>query len=162
MLEPDCGVGGWTSESAANDPYPRALPPLVGTLLPLAAVTLMLLGCDLLTGPSQDRQIGEIGYPNNVEITIPDSVQSGQAFIVSVRTFGSDGCWRDDGTDVEVRGLIATVTPYDIHRVEAGTACTQAIIEIKHSAQLTFVGSGAAQVSVRGRDGTVTREVTVY
>ena len=127
----------------------------------LVTGTVLLAGCSLITGVSESRQVGMLGYPDDLLISVPDSAVVGQPLAVTVRTLGSDGCWKGDGTDIKVNGLTATITPYDVDRVTRGTACTQMLVEIIHTANLTFGLRGEAQISIRGRDGTVTRGVTV-
>jgi hypothetical protein len=123
--------------------------------------TALLAACTLITGVIEDRQVGRLGYPDYLAISVQDSAVVGQPLGITVRTLGSDGCWRGDGTDMEVSGLTATITPYDVDRETRGTACTQMLVEITHTANLTFGLPGEAHISIRGRDGTVTRTVTV-
>lgn len=123
---------------------------------------VLLGGCSLGTGVGNHRQIGAIGYPDNLLISVPDSVRVGRVFTVSVRTFGADGCWKADGTAVAVDGLTATVTPYDADRTSPGVACTMMVIQITHQADLQFGRAGQATIAFHGRDGTATRQVTVY
>jgi hypothetical protein len=129
-------------------------------LLPLVMM-LAIAGCDLITGVHEDRTVGWIGYPDDLAIEIPEAVQAGEAFTVTVRTLGPDGCWRRHRTDVVVSGLTATVTPIDADVRRRGTGCTDAIVDIIHEATLRFEEAGTAGVEIRGRDGTVVRTVAV-
>jgi hypothetical protein len=105
--------------------------------------------------------MGAIGFPDNLQIVAPDSVQSGQPFTLTVQTYAPDGCWRQDRTDVTVRGLAATVTPYDVRTAEGGTDCPQLPQTFAHTATLTITQPGVAQLSIRGRDGTAVRSIVV-
>lgn len=127
----------------------------------LALVVALVPGCDLVTSVQDQRVLGAIGYPDNMEIAVPDTVAVNEEFDVSVRTFGADGCWQNDGTEVHVAGLDATVSPYDRIRRSSDTNCTMAPVEIEHTATVTFRQAGAAQVMISGRDGTAERSVVV-
>lgn len=130
--------------------------------LTLATVSVLLSACDLSTGVIEQRHVGTIGYPDNLQITLPDTVQAGQSFTVTVRTLGSDGCWERDRTDVDVSGLTATIVPYDTRQVGRGATCTLGIVEIMHDATLTFGQPGVGRIDIRGRDGTAERSVVVH
>lgn len=124
-------------------------------------VTVVLLAaCDLIAEPGEERVRGAIGYPDHVQITVPDTVRSGHTFTLSVRTTGPNGCWRQDGTEVSTNVLVAIVTPYDI-RADRGRMCPQMPREFSHTAELIFAQPGIGLVTVRGRDGTETRSVVV-
>lgn len=127
----------------------------------LVMVALLLQGCSLITGVSTDRQMGHIGYPDMLSIYTPDSVAVGQVFTVTIRTLGASGCWREDGTDVGVSDLAATVTPYDEYRSVRGTSCSLAVVELTHTAELQFRQKGQATIRFRGRDGSAQRTVLV-
>lgn len=120
-----------------------------------------LSGCDLSTGIHEEQFLGAIGYPDNLDITMPDTVQVGQDFTVTVRTIGPTGCWEWYDTVVGVTDLTATIHPYDLVRSGGDLACTQAIVEIMHTETLTFDQTGVAQIEIIGRDGTAERSVVV-
>ena len=126
----------------------------------ITVLLALVAGCDL-TGISEQRLVGVIGYPDNLSIQVPDTVAAGQDFAVTVRTFGVDSCWRDGGTEVAVSGLTATVTPYDVDRAGRGALCTYEPVEITHSATLGFDQAGTARVEIIGSDGTAERSVVV-
>lgn len=130
-------------------------------ILALALFAVALASCDLSTGLIEERRVGTIGYPENVLIAMPDTVDAGQAFTVTVRTLGPDGCWERDRTEVDVSGLRVTIVPYDIRRVGGGAVCTAAIVEIMHDATLTFGQPGVGRIDVMGRDGTAERSIVV-
>ena len=127
----------------------------------LGPLCLLLAGCSLITGVDRQRRMGAIGFPSRLAITVPDTVPARRDFVLTVRTFGADGCWSGDGTDVAVHDLSATVTPWDVNENRRGTGCTQMVVEITHTATLRFEQPGVAAVEVRGRDGTATRSIVV-
>lgn len=110
------------------------------------AALMVLAGC----GPEE-----VLGRVSAVEA--PDTVEVEQRFGVIVTTWGPNGCWRKERTDVTVRGLTATIAPYD---VDTGGMCTHAPVEITHTAELSFAQTGVGVIRVRGRDGTG-RELSV-
>jgi hypothetical protein len=119
------------------------------TRLILLGLGLVVLGCSSLTGPGRERVIGTLEHHgDSVVVSVPDTVAAGEAFTVAVRTYGG-GCMEKGDTEVEVRGLRATVTPYDI-RVEADV-CTAILKLFEHTATLHFEGAGTAEVVMRGR-----------
>lgn len=127
------------------------------SIIPVGA-SLLLIGCAMVTGVDEERVVGQIGYPDRVVIESPTTVKVGQSFDITVQTYGPDGCWSDDGTTVSISGLSATVTPFDR---KSGELCTHAPVEITHVASLTFNQPGEAQITIKGRDGTVERSVYV-
>lgn len=68
-----------------------------------------------------------------------------------------------DLTDVELDGLRATVTPYDIH--SGASACTSELRLFQHGATLRFDRAGTARVTIHGMrhpdDERITEERTV-
>lgn len=98
-------------------------------------------------------------------IEMPDTVEIGSEFEITIYTTWPNGCARTGGADVRVDGNHATVTPHTIVREYA--TCTQAPQRLTHEATLQFPESGAAEVVVRGRasaDADVTewrRSITV-
>lgn len=127
-----------------------------------AIVTVALGGCDVvLTGLVEESHIGALGYPDHLHIVVPEQVGVGQEFTVEVGTWGADGCWRKDRTDVRVNGLSATITPYDEYRREGGAVCTTGPVQILHTGTLAFEQAGTGQITIQGSDATVTRSVVV-
>jgi hypothetical protein len=127
----------------------------------IAFCSLLLTGCELITGVTEERSLGYIGFPDRLQIAVPDTVQRGQAFTVSVRTSGSDGCWQKDRTNVTVSGLAATIRPVDVRRTSRRSMCNLGVPELSHTAQLAFATAGVAEVTIHGRDGSVTESVVV-
>ena len=131
-------------------------------LLPLG-LTLLAAGCGSILGPDEKRVIGVIGDGSSIEV--PTTVRAGQDFTVTIRTGWRNTCAREDGTEVQLRGASATVTPCD--RVTEGGTCGQAPQQFTHVATLRFSQPGTAVVNIRGRPSsdaparTIQRTVTV-
>jgi hypothetical protein len=129
-----------------------------------AVVALSFTGCDSALGLVRGgRQLGVIAfYSDPIVIEVPDTVRRGQDFTVRVRTYGG-GCISQGPTEVEVAGLRATVTPYDI---DSGSGfCTSELRLFQHAATIRFDRAGDARVVVRGTrqpgDRPVAEERTV-
>jgi hypothetical protein len=115
-------------------------------LLPLG-LALLATGCGTIFGPDEKRVIGIIGDGSAIEV--PATVRAGQDFTVTIPTGWHNTCAREDGTEVQLRGASATVTPYD--RVTEGGMCGQAPERFTHVATLRFSEPGTAVVNIRGR-----------
>ncbi len=133
--------------------------------LPLLIGVGLALACDSTLGIDEEARIGVIAFHGDpVVVTVPDTVQAGVSFEVSVLTYGG-GCLSKDGTKVQVRGLSADVTPYDIH--SGGEICTADLGLFDHRAMMTLRESGVAEIRFHGRQLpqdsliTVVREVVV-
>ena len=133
--------------------------------LPLLIGVGLLMACDGIFGLGEEKRVGVIEhYGAPVVITVPDSVQAGVSFEVSVLTYGG-GCLSKDGTEVQVSGLSADVTPYDIH--SGAEACTDNLGLFDHRAMVTLRESGVAEIRFHGKQLpedsliTVVREVVV-
>ncbi len=120
----------------------------------IACLTLVAAGCSPLTGPDEDRHVGIVAgiRSDDPHITVPDTVQAGQSFAVTVRTYGLSSCWRRDGTRARVDDLEASVTPFDVERTEAVLACLGVIQDFSHTAMVSFERPGSALVIVSGRE----------
>ena len=134
----------------------------------VAALGLMTVGCSpilddgierermiatLDDGIERERMIATIeSYGDPVVIELPDTVASGEGFAVHVRTYGPD-CGEEGDTEVEIGGLRAIVTPYDIEvtHLPKGVVCAGALILYDHIGNVRFDQSGPAIVEVRGR-----------
>lgn len=111
---------------------------------------MLISGCDNFTGPDKERVIGTVtGFePDDPQWSVADTVQPGDTVTVSVQTYG-DGCFEKGGTEVEVDGLEATVTPYDIH---VDRRCVERSLKtFNHVATVRFDSAGTARVTLRGR-----------
>ncbi|HYW08566.1 MAG TPA: hypothetical protein VE913_16520 [Longimicrobium sp.] len=130
-------------------------------------LALLTVGCTSVLGPPEERQVGVVlglagGTP---AIEAPTTVRAGEDFTVTIRTGWPNGCAREDGTEVEVRGASATITPYD--RMTEGSICTMEVQAFVHTATLRFAQPGTARLLIRGRATrtggarTIERSVTV-
>jgi hypothetical protein len=117
----------------------------VPTLLALAAA------CSGLADPGSRRVPGLIdtGGGDDRALAVPDTVAAGAPFTVT--TFGSSSCTRPDGAELEVRGLVAEVVPYDRDATGA-QVCTDDLRAYPRAVTVRFAGPGQAVVRVRGRD----------
>lgn len=111
------------------------------------------MGCGSPTESGGQRSLGFLVgvHPGDPHITMADTVSVGEAFTATVRTYGLDGCWEEDGTEVAIEGLDATVRPFDIDRSHELEGCYQAIQNFDHTATLRFDRTGAARVTFHGR-----------
>lgn len=143
-------------------------------LIALAVTILLPSGCDLIT----DSDVSELGIVEWIDvdpavssavappigfsstaptdttccyarITVPDTVLAGQEFIVEVTTWGVNGCWYSDHTDVSVEGNRAVVEAYDAY--EDGGVCSMAVVALHHEATVQFDQVGTSTVEIRGR-----------
>jgi len=121
----------------------------LGTLLGLSALS----GCTSPLGPNGEsqRRVGviEIGGAQSPPVQLPETVEQGVAFPITVVTFGSSSCVRADGAEVHVAGLVARVTPYD--RVAVTGVCTDDLRPYPREVILRFDQAGEAVVRVLGR-----------
>jgi len=115
----------------------------------LLAATLVFTGCANLAESDGARRAGiiESRYLQTPALTAPDSVTAGTPFEVTVTTFGFNGCWTEDRTDVTTLASQAVIRPYD--RVRDG-ACTQMTVLLPRSVQLRFDQPGTATIVVQG------------
>ncbi|HEX8431192.1 MAG TPA: hypothetical protein VF625_07885 [Longimicrobium sp.] len=124
-------------------------------------LALLAVGCTSATGPDEKREVGVIlGLANEAPaIEVPSPVRVGQDFTVTIRTGWRNGCARADGTEVEVRGATATITPYE--RITESTNCTQASQEFIHRATLRFDQPALVELTIRGRRSFTASVITV-
>ncbi len=87
-------------------------------------------------------------HSNPPSVIIPDTVQAGTPFTVTVRTFG-DGCYSFARTEIEMDGMAAEIRPYDSRKTDV--ACPEILLTIEHTATLRFDTPGLATVRVVGR-----------
>jgi len=123
--------------------------------LGFAFITAALLGCAGLLGPEWDRQVGTIEIAEATlppPIELPDTVEQGVPFASSVVTFGSSNCIRTDGAEVNVSGLTAQITPYDLVAVTGD--CNADLATHPRNVTLQFEEAGEATVWVQGRTGS--------
>src|SRR5467141_1683469 len=81
----------------------------------LPALLAVLAACTSVSDEGEYRVVGLIDEAGTSfdALVVPDTVRAGIPFTVTVSTFGSS-CLRPDGSDAQVFGLIANVTPYDV------------------------------------------------
>jgi hypothetical protein len=82
-------------------------------------------------------------------IIVPDTVQAGSAFDVTVYTIGESGCWTAAGQEVSVTGRVVEIRPYDTH--SGADICTQVLGFLRHGAVLRLEEAGEWVIRVRGR-----------
>ncbi len=134
--------------------------------LGFAFILATFLGCTNPFGPERqperewERQVGaiEIGGAQEPPIELPDTVEQGVPFASTVVTFGSGNCVRADGADVDVSGLTAHITPYDLVAITG--VCTDDLAPYPREVTLQFDEVGEATVWVHGR--TLLGEPTQY
>lgn len=118
----------------------------------LIALPLLLLGCGVATAP--DPEIGdrtpalgtiEIGS-DGPEITLMPL--GNRTLRISITTYGA-GCYRAGGTEADIDGLEAVVTPWD-YVPPPESPCTRDLVSFEHTVNVRFRRSGTARVLVRG------------
>lgn len=112
-------------------------------------ILVWAIAASLLSGCGPEEVLGRVRA-----VEAPDSIDTGERFTVTVTTSGPDGCWKKERTEVSVSGLTAMIAPYDVDTARPGISCTTAVVEIMHTAEVTFARAGAGLIRVRGRDGT--------
>jgi hypothetical protein len=86
-------------------------------------------------------------YQDPVVIDLPVSVARGAAISIRVRTYGN-GCTSMARTDVRVQDRHVVIAPMNSELT--GTACTDQLVSIDHTAEVRFDTPGAVTVEVRG------------
>jgi hypothetical protein len=124
------------------------------TRLPVLAPLLLLAACGggTVFEPGSRRVVGviDVGGAGREALAAPDTVAAGAPFAVTVTTFGSSSCTRPDGAELEVRGLVAELVPYD--REATGTrACTDDLRPFPRTVTVRFSAPGQATVRALGR-----------
>lgn len=152
--------------------FNRPLEGSVNRILVLA-IAALVAGCSSVTGNDDDEVVDErvigllVTQEHDPQIVAPDTVNVGETFEVSIRTYGLSSCWEMDGTEVHADGLAATVIPFDVHLAQRVIGCRAVVREFEHVATLGFDRPGSAVLTVHGRnDGasgpaTYTREIVV-
>jgi hypothetical protein len=117
-----------------------------------ALLVVAFLGCASPVGsePTWERQVGaiEIGGDQAPPIELPETVERGVPFASTVVTFGSSVCVRADGAEVDMSGLTAHITPYDLVAVTG--VCTDDLAPYAREVTLQFDEVGEATVRVLG------------
>jgi len=105
-----------------------------------------------VVGPPPEKAVSRvparINANDTTRVIVPDTVQRGQEFLVTVPTFGG-GCIREVAdSEVSVHGLRARITFYHIRRQHA--VCFSDLMEFQQKVRLRFDKSGLATIEVRG------------
>ncbi|HEX8832139.1 MAG TPA: hypothetical protein VF705_13280 [Longimicrobium sp.] len=91
------------------------------------------------------RVVGDVFPESDDTLIVPDTVQAGVPFEVTVNTRGSSSCTAPAEVEVTMRGDTANLIPYDY--ASSGT-CTADMGAISHRATLTFARPGHAVVRI--------------
>lgn len=135
----------------------------------LTALLLVLAGCESLTGPSAMRVLGTLAYvEDEPEVVVPDSVEAGQPFTVTVITTWPDGCASHDDTEVRATGTEVHVIPWDL--LSEGDDCPAEPQRFEHTVQLSRATPATLALTVHGRrlvgesrtEVAITYEVVVH
>ncbi len=109
-----------------------------------AAALLLLLGCASATDAGAGRTLGVIAGYNDDDPRITLQAQ-GRAVTLTVVTYGAS-CDTAAGTDIELSGQSAVVSPYDIRG-----RCSDKVLRLfQHTSTFAFAQAGTARVVVRG------------
>lgn len=124
-------------------------------LYALAAVSL--LACRDTTAPAPIADVSNAAllspiFSSQSMVELPMNPRAGVPFELRINSFGEDGCWSFDRTEVITDGQSARITPYNRNNATATTGCTQAIVRIPHFVSLTFATPGPKELLIRGRD----------
>lgn len=84
-------------------------------------------------------------------VDVPDTVRSGRAVSVVVRTIGTDGCWSADGGMLEKSGDMISIRPYDRHSGAAACTAVALVGGLEHRFVTSFDAPGVGVIRVRGR-----------
>lgn len=82
-------------------------------------------------------------------LVAPDTVEAGEAFLVTTHTVGPSGCWRPDGQTVSTNGRMVALSPYDSH--SGSEVCTAALVFLAHGSTLVLNEPGEWTLRVDGR-----------
>lgn len=117
------------------------------TAAALTALSL-LAGCDMLVEPEEGVRTGVISFYDDPAVAIvPETVDAGVPFDVSIRTYGN-GCMRQGETAVQTGGAVVDVRPRDIH--SGANVCTDILNIFEHVAQVVLAEPGTAVVRFHG------------
>lgn len=116
----------------------------------LLGLLALMFGCGDVTGPETERVRGIIIgiQPDDPYIVAPDTVQAGEPFTVTVRTYGLNTCWRKGETEIDP-GRATVLEPFDIKVM--GADCADEIQQFEHTVTLTFEEEGEALIGILGR-----------
>lgn len=128
----------------------------------ILVLSALMVGCSDITGTVESREIGVFMGVTLLDpvISLPDTVNAGEAFQVGIVTYGG-GCHRKGEVEKIWTGGGVTLTPYD-YRNERRRDCSIDIQAFDHVAEVTFTEPGVGIVRIQGREATMleTRVVT--
>lgn len=120
----------------------------LGLLVTSAAVALP--ACGDLFG-SRERVFGNIDFDHR-DFHIPETATAGVPLRLVIWTMGG-GCHEGGGTEVDVDGLSAVVTPYDYVRSGGGGDCPSLLAHFDHGTTVVFEEPGDAEIVLRYSTG---------
>jgi hypothetical protein len=128
--------------------------------LPTVLAVLSLACHSSPLDPGTKRVVGtiDVGVTSFQVIEAPAEASPGQAFTVTVSTFGNS-CVTAAGADVTIDGLVATITPYDV--VTTDVVCLDYLKAYPRAVRLSFAEAGAATIRVKGLSDSQPGLVTV-
>lgn len=129
----------------------------VSRLLPAASLWL-LLGCSVPVAPLRPTLTAWTSVIGHIDSTgtstsalvVPDTVQAGAWFTVTIATFGSRGCFLPDTTRVEHQAASIEITPFDKARM-ADRRCLPGMMPSERAVSLRLLEAGRAVVRLHGR-----------
>lgn len=121
-------------------------------MIPVAIVS----ACSLLADPQGRRVVGIVGGSppdgSSQVITAPDTIQAGIPFTATITTFAPYNCWRAAGADIDLRGNLAVVIPYDFDPRSDDFHCPDMEGVVPRPVEIRFAEPGEATLRVRGRE----------
>ena len=131
------------------------LPQAVFSAALFPALALLLAACEPATGPGpyEERVVGVLAVAGDTAakaVVVPDSARAGAELRVTVTTVGG-GCDRGGEMEVEMRGLVAVLVPYDYTQRERDGTCPSVVQRFPRTATLRFAQPGNALIRVQGR-----------
>lgn len=117
--------------------------------------TVVLVACDHSTtapSPSDDPAYISMSISSLPLVSVDAPPHAGQPFVLTINSFGSDGCWSKSRTDLDTTRSPMVITPYNRYTGGPNVGCAAVIVRIPHTVTLTFATPGDKTVIVRGRD----------
>lgn len=84
-------------------------------------------------------------------LVMPDSVDVGQEFSITVDTYGPEGCWQTAGTDVNQKDLVISIVAYDRKEQGPGVMCTTQPVRLPRTLSVVFNARGTGLGKLTGR-----------
>lgn len=114
------------------------------------APALLLVACSDTAGVQQTEVLGTVEfYRDPIVVAVPDTVQRGAPFEVSVATYGG-GCMWIGPTKTMIWGNTIVVAPYDSTLVGKDAVCTLELKTFPHTVTLAWPSSGEVTVAIHG------------